>query len=212
MIGQKGGSMKRQRFQVLAAVSLVLALVTVALWVRSFWRRDLIEVWHLTRTPNDCRKTFIAAESDGGMLRFEINRERLLPIDQSLLPPIALKNFHGYTPDGWSWQLPSHTITETLPAIPRQFQARHIPYYIRRYSPRSNIGEDDWLLEVPAWVPTTLFLVLPTAYLIRRRSMSRAVRCGLCAACGYDLRATPERCPECGTATVGPAIPDTVAK
>jgi hypothetical protein len=51
---------------------------------------------------------------------------------------------------------------------------------------------------VPYWAFALLCAMLPGAWLILNRRRRRLARAGLCLVCGYDLRATPERCPECG--------------
>lgn len=53
------------------------------------------------------------------------------------------------------------------------------------------------ILGVPHWFAALVLLVpFGALRMIGRRRHRRAVA-GLCPACGYDLRATPRRCPEC---------------
>ncbi len=60
-----------------------------------------------------------------------------------------------------------------------------------------------WSLGLPIWLPLLFALALPgwaCGRLLRRRLRYAE---GLCPQCGYDLRASPERCPECGRVVVG---------
>ena len=63
----------------------------------------------------------------------------------------------------------------------------------------------DWATTIvlgPIWPLAVPFAALPAAWAarhIRQRRRSRRAARGLCPRCGYDLRATPDRCPECGT-------------
>jgi predicted RNA-binding Zn-ribbon protein involved in translation (DUF1610 family) len=68
------------------------------------------------------------------------------------------------------------------------------------------ILKDYWVIGsravvIPFWVPTILSLVLSIpALLFARRSAVKAYRKrhGLCLSCGYDIRESKEKCPECG--------------
>jgi hypothetical protein len=82
-------------------------------------------------------------------------------------------------------------------------QQRHFPTTnIQSFSP--TFVENHLAVVIPSWFLTLLFGALPGAIAFRWIRGVRRRGEGFCPVCGYDLRASAGRCPECGTA-ISPA-------
>ena len=90
-------------------------------------------------------------------------------------------------------------LTEYLPS---QWDRWHVQLWRGAYRWAGHGRE--FVVELPLWVLPIAFAVLPTERgcrligAVRRRQRQLSRRCGLC---GYDLRASAGRCPECGQMT-----------
>jgi len=65
------------------------------------------------------------------------------------------------------------------------------------YSRGPGSGFMTFVIVLPLWIPCVLSLILPITWCLTRGPRWGP---GLCQKCGYDLRASSDRCPECGTA------------
>jgi hypothetical protein len=75
---------------------------------------------------------------------------------------------------------------------------------LRSWPPRlaTSVGgpgySDTWSIDLPYWVVVAALAAVPFGRAAVRWMSGRKWASDRCPACGYDLRATPERCPECG--------------
>lgn len=88
-----------------------------------------------------------------------------------------------------------------LPVLTPGWHAYAAPYSIRSKFPASLVelpifAADEVL--IPFWIPLILLLLLALLSWSRQRILRRRDQSGLCLRCGYDLRASEDRCPECG--------------
>jgi hypothetical protein len=109
---------------------------------------------------------------------------------------------YNYSPGDFSW---FHTRSPDVRFF--STQARYpdnswLGFGQTRFSNTGVLGTHSYRgITVPFWmVPLALILFFVGWYLMRRRPSKLWRIQGLCPSCGYDLRASPSRCPECGAA------------
>jgi len=186
--------MLRRLFTIGCVVSSLICAFTVFLWLRSYWQTDqlpgetLLGKWDLISEQG----SLIADEGPRYRREWQAKEERLAELKRELLNRMLYMTQH-FGPSDVTRQ--------------RQDQAR-----IRALRTTISIEESSPLGPyeihvIPHWVVVAVSSPLPAVFLciaiaraIRRR---RASRRGLCLICGYDLRASPDVCPECGAVVKG---------
>jgi hypothetical protein len=64
------------------------------------------------------------------------------------------------------------------------------------------ISAEALALFVRFWLLVLLTAIWPSVWTFRRVREHRRLKAGRCLSCGYDVRASPGRCPECGTSVI----------
>jgi hypothetical protein len=192
---------KRRLFTLLAALLLVLCILTITMWLRSY----------LFPNVSGVNITGIRVDSWWGCIFFS-----------RVTPPPKIR-FEFETPTIGGHRPPGHGISparppnfrETVgmiitldaPQLKNGFGFHHgwYPINTTRFIPRAKPNTTNtttfWDFRViPYWSMFLAEILLPLRWIWAVRRQQFARKSGHCLRCGYDLRATPDRCPECGRA------------
>jgi hypothetical protein len=170
--------MRRHLPNLLTALSLLLLIAGAAAWVASYAR----PVHWGAGSPADAWWEVFSAR---GTLRIErvrrVDGDRTVPASRTI-GPRSLR----YTREDAVASRPAASAPQPPSSSPS----------VSQRNPNAAV----WKVWCDYWVPCLVGSVLPVWRLARlphRRAARRRAR-GECVGCGYDLRGSADRCPECG--------------
>jgi hypothetical protein len=173
--------MKRLLLNVLTALSLLLCVAVVALWGWTYDGGAYAE-WR-------GRRFAIGAEAERGKLTGWVQRTTA-----ARQGPQGNEFRFRHLPAGW--------LMIRFDDRPVRSSSEH-SFGPVQYVVVTHATATKWTLRLPAWLLGTATAVLPVMQAFVAASRLRRGHphlSGRCTRCGYDLRATPGRCPECGEA------------
>jgi hypothetical protein len=167
--------MLRVFLALLSTLSLLLCGVTCVLWARAGERTQ--PIWRQPAIPPR------TAERSLRIARGRLAYQSCWHVAGSPTPP-AGRNFLPH----WAGRLglSAYEDNDSIVGILPDFVTGGRRYF---FTARRNLSVRLWLL-------TSLLAVLPLVFVAT--AVTRRRPHGRCTVCGYDLRATPDRCPECG--------------
>ena len=193
---------RRRLLDLLTVPSLLLCVATASLWVRSYFKSDLLTDYFFRPSGDHLLQVWPILRSSRGGISLRINTShvagpaRPYPSDRWQVGPatdypVSARLSPYYAPGHipltrqWRWQ----------------FAGFEFSHFAEVPAGTTTVSDTYWNLTTPLALWVVLFLLAPAAWLkrhVRRRKQSHRTSTGRCPSCGYDVRATPDRCPECG--------------
>jgi hypothetical protein len=181
----------------LPASSLILCAASATVWVRSYWLHDYVDYYCWRQSGDSIEHRSYGFGSFAGRFALSSGRSLVKPEERTTTAPAR-----------WEWWTQPYFI------IDQPMTWGDWWFEFNRWS--RNPGENPRYIEetlltviVPYWTLVTSTAIPPGWWLATRLKRWRRGAAGRCLRCGYDLRATPTRCPECGTVVQRPpASPD----
>jgi hypothetical protein len=174
--------MRRRSENIIAGISAALFVAMILLWVRSWWIADEVAILGRYREISivSVRGVCLFRGSNTGHAARHL-RWLHDSVQNGGWTLNGVRAFPGFTHWNETWISGQVHAMRWMPDVqpPQKTEAYNFVF--------------------PQWLPAILFLVLPIFAIKRERQRRARMMQGHCRVCGYDLRATPERCPECGT-------------
>jgi hypothetical protein len=207
-------------FGILGALAVVVCAVSIYQWVRGYWVADVWEAsaGHAGITVSATRSVRVTSGRGVVIVMYSHQRSSHPPVTRTWNRVRSASRRWTYEEEGPEVprQESRHRRFDHNTMDPGQLNLQNRTLWqklgFNAWSGRSNasylgIGPmrvDSWTGRAPYWAivlasgaVASLWLRTAGRRLLNVRRRRRAGR-GLCGRCGYDVRASPERCPECG--------------